>query len=124
MAEAAGYAEFITCDAATCNGMCEAPEVHFAPAIQRALAAAEQAGWVLRPVEPAEEMVDDLAIKLYEERARNRGLPMAKWENAPELVRSLERRDAATAYRLVLAAAPKVTPWPPPNARSSWRPSG
>lgn len=51
MAEAAGYAEFITCDAATCNGMCEAPEVHFAPAIQRALTAAAECGWKLVPVE-------------------------------------------------------------------------
>ena len=50
MAEAVANARHMLCDAATCNGMCEAPEVHFAPAVQAALDAARDAGFVLVPV--------------------------------------------------------------------------
>ena len=78
--------------------------------ITEALAAAEALGWRLVQTEIDETMIEDLAIKLYEERALHRGLPMAKWAHAPEMVRKLERRDAAVAHRLVLAAAPRVTP--------------
>ena len=90
MAREAGYAEFIMCDVATCGGMCEAPEVHFAPAIKRALAAAEALGWVLVPKVATETMAHEgLYAKLLSPGPRYHA-------------------DNGAIWAAMLAAAPKV----------------
>lgn len=109
MAEAAGYAEFIMCDAATCNGMCEAPEVHFAPAIQRALTAAAECGWVMVPAAEHKRLTDRVAAldePYVDDRGEHWRAPTAHaYAAVCKALRTCKvERDAARA------AAPKVKP--------------